>query len=59
MDLKLLRKELRRLESVESRLLNFLIEEPDHAQIAVKKIFEVADLIVSLKKIIKTIKEGK
>jgi len=47
------------LESVESRLLNFLIEEPDHTHIAVKKIFEVAGLIVSLKEIIQTIKEGK
>jgi hypothetical protein len=59
MDLKHLKKELKRLESVESRLLNFLIEEPDHAHIAVKKIFEVAGLIVSLKEIIQTIKEGK
>ena len=59
MNLENLKKELKKLESAESRLLVFLLEEPEHAHIAVKKIFEVAELIVSLKHIIQTIKEDK
>ena len=53
MDLKSLKKELRRLETAEERLLDFLIHHPEHQQEAVQKIIEVAGLIISMQEIIK------
>lgn len=56
MDLKSLKKELKRLETAEERLLDFLIHHPEHQQEAVQKIIEVAGLIISMKKIIEETK---
>lgn len=53
MDLKSLKKELKRLKTAEERLLDFLIRHPEHQQEAVQKIIEVAGLIISMEKIIK------
>lgn len=56
MTLKDLKKELKRLETAEERLLDFLIHHPEHQQEAVSKIFEVVGLIISMKNIIEEMK---
>ena len=58
MDLKSLKKELKRLEHAEERLLDFLIHNPEHKEEAVKKIFEVSELILQMKRIIDEIKKN-
>ena len=58
MNLKDLKKELKRLEEAEERLLSFLMQYPEHRKEAVQKIFEVCSLIVSMKKIIKEMKKN-
>jgi len=57
MTLQDLKKELKRLETAEERLLDFLIHHPEHQQEAVTKIFEVSGLIMSMKKIIEEMKK--
>lgn len=57
MDLKSLKKELKRLEEAEERLLDFLIHHPEHQKEAVSKIFEVSSLIISMQKIIEETKK--
>jgi hypothetical protein len=53
MKLKELKKELRKLEGTEERLLDFLIDHPEHQKEAVEKIFEVSSLILKMREIIK------
>lgn len=58
MKLRDLKKELKNLEDTEQRLLNFLIQHPEHQKEAVEKIFEVCSLIVKMKAIIKEMKKS-
>lgn len=58
MNLKDLKKELKKLEEAEERLLSFLMQHPEHRKEAVEKIFEVCSLILSMKKIIKEMKKN-
>tara|TARA_R100001443_G_scaffold101464_1_gene109298 strand:+ start:569 stop:760 length:192 start_codon:yes stop_codon:yes gene_type:complete len=53
MSLKELKKELKKLEGTEERLLDFLIDHPEHQKEAVEKIFEVSSLILKMREIIK------
>lgn len=53
MTLKELKRELNRLYMAEEKLLDFLMYTPEHQKETVKKIFEVASLIISMEKIIK------
>ena len=57
-ELKKLEKELSRLYEAEERLLNFLIYNPEHRDEAVKKIFEVSELILQMNRIISEIKKN-
>ena len=57
MKLKDLKKELKKLEITEERLLDFLIHHPEHNKEAVEKIFEVSSLILDMKRIIKEIEK--
>ena len=52
-----LKKELERLLNAEERLLDFLIYNPEHKEEAVKKIFEVSELILHMKRIIAEIEK--
>ena len=58
MTLKGLQKELKKLEDTEERLLDFLIDHPEHQKEAVEKIFEVSSLILQMKEIIKEMEKG-
>ena len=57
-ELKKLEKELSRLYEAEERLLNFLIYNPENRDEAVKKIFEVSELILQMNRIISEIKKN-
>ena len=52
-----LKKELKRLLGAEEKLLDFLIYNPDYKKEAVKKIFEVSELILQMKRIIAEIEK--
>tara|TARA_R100000734_G_C3316502_1_gene109046 strand:- start:651 stop:845 length:195 start_codon:yes stop_codon:yes gene_type:complete len=52
-----LKKELKRLLGAEEKLLDFLIYNPDYKEEAVKKIFEVSELILQMKRIIAEIEK--
>jgi len=59
-DIKELKKELKRLYSVEEKLLEFIATEEDHIKIAINQLFEVAELIFQMNVIIeKSKKEDK
>ncbi len=58
MTLKDLKKELKKLEQAETRLLDFLINYPEHQKEAVEKIFEVCSLIVQMENIIQEIEKN-
>lgn len=51
-DIKELKKELKRLYSVEEKLLEFIATEEDHIKIAINQLFEVAELIFQMNVII-------
>jgi len=57
MNLKDLKNELNELKLAERRLLRFLVIHPEYCKEAVEKIFEVASLIVSMKRIIEQMKK--
>jgi len=57
MNLKDLKNELNELKLAERRLLRFLVIHPEHCKEAVEKIFEVASLIVSMRRIIEQMKK--
>ena len=52
-----LNKELKKLIDAEERLLDFLIFNPEHTSEAVKKIFEVSELILQMKRLILELKK--
>ena len=58
MNIKDLKKELKRLKEAEEKLLAFLIQYPEHRKAAVQKIFEVCSLIVDMERIIKEMKKN-
>ena len=58
MNIKDLKKELKRLKEAEEKLLYFLIQYPEHRDEAVQKIFEVCSLIVDMERIIKEMKKN-
>jgi hypothetical protein len=55
--LKNLKKELKKLLATEERLLDFLIEHPEHREEAVEKIFEVSGLILKMREIIEELQK--
>tara|TARA_B100000287_G_scaffold369693_1_gene366714 strand:+ start:166 stop:357 length:192 start_codon:yes stop_codon:yes gene_type:complete len=57
MTLNDLKKELRTLLETEERLLEFLIQHPEHTKEAVEKIFEVSSLILQMRNIIEEMKK--
>ena len=56
--IKKLEEELQRLLEAEERLLDFLIYNPEHKDEAVKKIFEVSELILQIRRIISELKKN-
>ena len=57
-ELKKLKSELTRLLRAEEQLLDFLIHNPEHKEEAVKKIFEVSELILQMRRIIDELKKN-
>ena len=57
MTIRQLKKELKVLLETEERLLNFLVQHPEHQKEAVEKIFEVSSLILQMRNIIEELKK--